>query len=290
LLKEGSVSCSEELCPAAEVLKSEFYNEWVNPQKLGSGLNGVFLRSGSLVGSLGVIRAKSAKAFGAEDKRFLRCLMPHLQRAMRLHRKTVQLSAFARTNSDALDHWTTAVLLLDHDGAVVALNHAASVLLAARDGLFIERGTLRAANARDCAVLRRFVCGAINRIANCHANGMMLIDRPSGKRPLHLLITPCVNERAFFGIGGNALVFVSDPEAEITLAGVLQRLYALTPAEAKVSELLASGRSVKEIAQGASVRENTVRIHLKNIFGKTGTKRQAELVKLILSTSTVRSD
>jgi DNA-binding CsgD family transcriptional regulator len=40
---------------------------------------------------------------------------------------------------------------------------------------------------------------------------------------------------------------------------------------------------VKEIADRTTVRENTVRMHLKKVFDKTGTKRQAELVKIVLS-------
>jgi DNA-binding CsgD family transcriptional regulator len=40
---------------------------------------------------------------------------------------------------------------------------------------------------------------------------------------------------------------------------------------------------VKEIAGATSVRENTIRMHLKKIFDKTGTTRQAELVKFVLS-------
>jgi DNA-binding CsgD family transcriptional regulator len=78
-------------------------------------------------------------------------------------------------------------------------------------------------------------------------------------------------------------VFVSDPETQITQAEVLRTLYGLTPAEAAVASLLAEGKSVKEIADHTTVRENTVRMHLKKVFDKTGTKRQAELVKIVLS-------
>jgi DNA-binding CsgD family transcriptional regulator len=111
----------------------------------------------------------------------------------------------------------------------------------------------------------------------------MLIQRISGKCPLQILVTPSVREDIFFGTRGTALVFVSDPETQRTQADVLRTLYGLTPAEATVASLLAEGKSVKEIADRTTVRENSVRIHLKKIFDKTGTKRQAELVKVVLS-------
>jgi DNA-binding CsgD family transcriptional regulator len=79
------------------------------------------------------------------------------------------------------------------------------------------------------------------------------------------------------------LVFITDPEANLSQPTVLQHLYGFTPAEAQIATQLASGMGVKEIAENLKVRQNTVRIHLKNIYDKTGARRQAELVRLVLS-------
>jgi hypothetical protein len=81
LLVVGKVMTSEELCPDEEVFSSEFYNDWVLPQRLGRGLNGVLFSSGSLVGSIGAIRARGAKTFALEDKRFLQAGTSFVTRA-----------------------------------------------------------------------------------------------------------------------------------------------------------------------------------------------------------------
>jgi DNA-binding CsgD family transcriptional regulator len=80
-----------------------------------------------------------------------------------------------------------------------------------------------------------------------------------------------------------AIVFLRDPERSIAPEmAALQGLFGLTPAEAIVARQLVSGRSVGEIAARHRLSLNTVRTHLKNIFAKTGVRRQTELVTLVL--------
>jgi len=62
---------------------------------------------------------------------------------------------------------------------------------------------------------------------------------------------------------------------------LLQALFDLTPAEARVASLLVAGRTIDAIAGTAGSSENTVRTHLKSVFMKTGVQRQAELVSLL---------
>ena len=66
-------------------------------------------------------------------------------------------------------------------------------------------------------------------------------------------------------------------------AADLTELFGLTAAEARVACMIAEGGSIAEISDRLSVSELTARTHLKRIFGKTGTKRQSALVRLVLS-------
>ncbi len=59
-------------------------------------------------------------------------------------------------------------------------------------------------------------------------------------------------------------------------------IFSLTPAEARLAVRLASGEALEDIAQQTSASIETVRTHLKRIFSKTGTRRQGELISLIL--------
>ena len=82
-----------------------------------------------------------------------------------------------------------------------------------------------------------------------------------------------------------AALFVTDPDRpQEAPAELLQRLFGLTAAEAVVAERLAAGQSLPQTAEALGVTRNTVRTHLRRIFSKTGTSRQAELVKKIMDT------
>ncbi len=56
----------------------------------------------------------------------------------------------------------------------------------------------------------------------------------------------------------------------------------LTPAEMRVASALTQGKSLTRIARDTNVSRTTVAFHMRNIFQKTGTNRQAELVALLL--------
>jgi DNA-binding CsgD family transcriptional regulator len=62
---------------------------------------------------------------------------------------------------------------------------------------------------------------------------------------------------------------------------ILQALFDLSPAEARVAAMIVEGVSVNTAAEALSVKPNTIRVQLKAIFSKTGTNRQAELVSLL---------
>src|SRR5690348_11800972 len=87
------------------------------------------------------------------------------------------------------------------------------------------------------------------------------------------------------GFGGSipaAIVFIRDAEQSTPSIEALRGLFGLTAAEAGVALAIAKGRSLDAIAASHRVSLNTARTHLKNILSKTGTRRQAELVALLL--------
>jgi DNA-binding CsgD family transcriptional regulator len=68
---------------------------------------------------------------------------------------------------------------------------------------------------------------------------------------------------------------------EAPSAAILEALFDLSPAEAKVTRLLLAGGTVAGIAASQGNRPETVRGQLKNVFAKTGVRRQAELIQLL---------
>jgi DNA-binding CsgD family transcriptional regulator len=69
---------------------------------------------------------------------------------------------------------------------------------------------------------------------------------------------------------------------DVQLLRLLRRQYKLTPAEAGFALEISKGQGRKAAAARRGITDSTARCHLSSIFGKTGTQRQAQLVRLIL--------
>ncbi len=77
-------------------------------------------------------------------------------------------------------------------------------------------------------------------------------------------------------------IVATDVGGQIGTTEVIETLYQLTHAEAELVRLIAEGNSLEEVAAERGVTMNTVRSQLKQVFSKTGTSRQGELVQLVL--------
>ena len=77
--------------------------------------------------------------------------------------------------------------------------------------------------------------------------------------------------------------------ASLPAPGFLRRVLGLTATEAEVALAVACGSTASAIASDRAVSLETIRSHLKTIFAKTGTRRQATLVALVLQLRGVSS-
>jgi len=80
------------------------------------------------------------------------------------------------------------------------------------------------------------------------------------------------------------LVLIIDPDDEPEpAAALLRRIYGLTNAEAEIALRITHGADPKQISDELSVSLTTVRTHLQHVFDETDTRRQVELIHLLLA-------
>lgn len=204
-----------------------------------------------------------------------------------------QMERVQRRRTAALEsalHLTEmAVFLLDRSGAIVFSNQAGQHLIAAETGLFLQSGCL---HAHDRWSDRRLMA-AIDHVLEEGRPGqrrrapMLTVEQP-GRAGLVVSILPPEHAPSEPGDIA-AIVFALDPDLNMdVLIEAVGALFSLTPTEAKLARLLTNGASMTEAAEAMRVREATARNYLKQIFLKTNTNRQADLVRLIMS-STLRT-
>ena len=71
------------------------------------------------------------------------------------------------------------------------------------------------------------------------------------------------------------------PPVESSEQDRLRQVFALSPAQARLAELLFKGVRVKQAAGQLGITEGSARQYLKVIFTKTGARRQADLVRVV---------
>jgi DNA-binding CsgD family transcriptional regulator len=172
------------------------------------------------------------------------------------------------------DHLPEGMLLADASARLCHANQVARLLLEAGDGLRLDRqGVLRAGTTAETVQLHREIARSANPAADA-APLALTLHRREGQRPLQVLITP---------LPSGAMLRACDPDRLPALAsGPLRNFYGLTAAEAAVAQHVVRGEGLREVATRLGLTVATVKTHLQHVFDKTGTRRQAELVRLLL--------
>jgi len=178
----------------------------------------------------------------------------------------------------ALDMLAEAVVVTDDEGEILGTNRAADRLLVEADGFGGEGGRFSPRAMHEAQSLRRAMADVA---AGREEAAVVRFTRPSGRAPFLVTVAALRSEDAD---RRGIVLFIHDPSAPRVPDGAwLGRLYDLTPMEGHVASRLAAGHSLKDIAESRGISVQTVRGHLKQVFAKTGTHRQGELVARLLS-------
>jgi DNA-binding CsgD family transcriptional regulator len=116
----------------------------------------------------------------------------------------------------------------------------------------------------------------------------MELPRGEGQRPLHVVVAPFRAEAAQIDTAWLgparpvAILMVTDPGEQRIDKENLSRRFGLTNAEADVALEILKGDGRDASAARLGIAATTVRAHLSHIFEKTGVRRQAELVRLLM--------
>lgn len=222
-----------------------------------------------------------------ETMTLLEAIIPHLENALRLNRQLKIQKTKVQGLLTVTDIQGNGVIILDANHKIIFQNQAAENLTSQKDGLFIKDGFLVAAESECNWRLNRALVQACRQIqiGTNQLSGMLQVERPTGKAPYSLLISPIFDQERYPGLKEPAaLVALHDPSMVTDLpVERVAALYGLTPAEARLAVSISSGSSVRDYADRNSITENTVRTQLKQVFAKTETNGQVDLVRLLLS-------
>jgi DNA-binding CsgD family transcriptional regulator/GAF domain-containing protein len=287
----GRAMLGVEIVREAEFLNSEIFNGFAKRIEMFWFVGSVVVLEKQFMGAIGIHRPHGAPAFGAEDKHYLDMLLPHLSRAMLLHRRLQGLTQDNRIVVDALEKLSVGMIAVDAQATVLFANPTAERLLREGLGLTCRQGFLGATDPTKEGELRRLIqqAGLAAFGRSGEAGGVLSLPRPEG-RPLSLLVCPLRPQALSFGPSiPAALLIFGDPDASpSTPTQALIELYGLTPAEARLMAALVDGERLEDYADRQQISINTARTQSKQIFAKTGHGRQADLIREVLANPALR--
>ncbi|MCY3831261.1 MAG: LuxR C-terminal-related transcriptional regulator [Rhodospirillaceae bacterium] len=218
----------------------------------------------------------------------IRALLPHFRQYVTVRQVLCDARALAASAVGLLGNDRLGVIQLDRRGRVMAANDRAGELLNGRNGLGDEDGSLRASLLAEDVKLQKLLGGALPYPAGAGASGSMLVSREEPLPRIVVHVLPAREDEAGpRGTRLGALVLVDDPARTGIDPERVGAALGLTPAESHIAVLLAQGRSVGDIATGTGRSRTTVKWHVRNIYGKHGISRQAELAQLLRSVADV---
>jgi DNA-binding CsgD family transcriptional regulator len=272
--EEGTAVCGEDILSDSDMVQSEFYSSYLEPQDLLHSLCGVITREGRNAYFISLLRPPGTAAFDQKDKAALSDLLPHLKRSVKVRDRVVYDRLAREGLAEIMDLLPVAFLLVGRNGRVVLKNRVAKELIAREDGLL---------NPAD---LRRFITETADAASEdgCPLKGEhFIISRGADRLPLICVMYPVSGSRLNGEQGSEpaVAVLIKDPQVERfdglpDFAGA----YDLTNAETRLIGLLTAGQGLFEAAEKLGITKNTARTHMRNIYSKVGTHRQSDLIRL----------
>jgi DNA-binding CsgD family transcriptional regulator/PAS domain-containing protein len=271
----GSTSISER-----ELHSSPFYREWMQPRGLRHALIVTLERQEDVAYYLVVLRRADRVPFTNEDVSQAAALAEPVSLSFIRGSRALNVNRERRAAWRAMDLMPLGCIVIDRAGRPVASNKAAQAIMAAGAGIANVRGYLSIESHGRNVRLEDMMADLFR---NRRPSLDFVLRRAGGARPLTCLMVPA-NGQVHGEHTPAAILFISDPQSTVSYdPALIGHLYGLSPAESRVAALLASGYRLEEVAGQLGIAYETVRKHLKQIFGKTGVYRQAELVRMLVS-------
>lgn len=185
----------------------------------------------------------------------------------------------------ALDLIALGIVLLDGHGKVLHINRAARQMGVDTDFRHAGQATLRWPDPLSDRELQVALSGTLKTAkAGGDKTAGVMLHLPQEAGSVQGLVCSLAPDLDTPPARPHLALFLSAPfERRQVCETVLMDLFGLTPTEARVAGALARSTRAADVAAELGVSQTTISFHMRNLFQKTGTHRQADLIALILA-------
>lgn len=232
--------------------------------------------------------------FSSSDKETFDHLLPHINRAVRLYTKLANLGAEAYTpERTVLEDLKRGILICDTNFRVIYKNAYAEEIISRNTIISItDKNLLVFENNKLSAEAMIALTNAVRASVESRPGSDTILSLPNGKKNVTITFSPLipVDDASYASRHhrGGAIINLYDWSMRRPVEPiVLEKIFGLSPAEAKVAAKLVEGASISDIAAQTFRTRDTIKSQLKAVFRKTNTNRQGELVALLSATGEI---
>src|SRR5262245_28670580 len=274
-----------DIMPYDEFIETRAYQEWTRPQGLIDTLNVALDKTATTAATFCVFRHERDDWVDNEMRRRMRLIVPHLRRAVLIGRVIDLKAAEAATFADTADSLGAGMFFVDASARVVNANASGHAMLAQGSLLRVVDGKLVPNDASAEQALNEIYAAAERGDAAIGVKGIVvpLMALDGERHVAHVLpLTSGARRRAGTRYAAAAAMLVQKAALDTpSPQEVIRKLYKLTPTELRVLFAIVKVDRVVDAAVVLGIAASTVKTHLHRVFAKTGTKRQADLAKLV---------
>jgi DNA-binding CsgD family transcriptional regulator len=257
---------------------TRYYRDYVRPNGLRDLLGFRLTDEGEIFGNWVLITGEDRDVLTPEEIAGIELIAPHVRRAVEISQVLGAQRLAADTYGAALAELDSAVLIVDGARRPIYANPRAERELARGMVLHLTAGHLRGATERAERALRRALGEEGHRNGGVEAS----LAGADGEEWLLFAVglelqSSSANDRP------TMLVMRAPRESTRRPIAIAARVFGLTPAQVQVLAFLAQGHAPDAIADILGISVSTVRSHLLELFAKSGTSRQGELIARTLS-------
>ena len=266
--------------------RSEFYNDWARPQGIEHGIGGNVLATPDYTVQLLIQRSAKPGHFTREETTAVNRLLPHMRQALTLQHRLEKEQRFRECIHEARRRSYLPCIILNTQLEIVHMDERVMPSLAGWQELRI---------VNDKIVLRdEQLNGQLQRkLKSCAAaaqgewsplgRGYVRLQAKGAPLELHLYPLHPAHHGVFKDGNHYLALYINDTGSHYALnAWLVRESFGLSPAELRLAEAICNGLSLDEFAAKNGTSLNTVRSQAKQIFAKTGVRRQVELPKCLM--------
>ena len=171
----------------------------------------------------------------------------------------------------------TPLFVTDAEGAVLEANPAATRRIERREGLWLDAGgRLSLRQAGRGVPLSRWH-------AQVAAGGEVVLPlEAEGSAPMQVTLRAMnASDIGHEGAHAGCWLMATIERVQLTRTDAMRRRFRFTRTQAKLAEMLCEGMRPTHAAEALGVKISTVRTHVGQMYEKTGTHTQAQLVALL---------